>query len=133
MINQNEDRKILMEMLYQTDLIGTKLKDDGSELYTTYQEIINEQVEIDDVISNNLFNYTLNRLAYIDRAIIRLAVYELKYTETPAPVIINEAIILTKAFSDLDDEKQHKFNNKLLDNINKDVRGWYNAGTDIYS
>lgn len=118
-----QQRETLMQMLYQTDLIGNKLKEDNSEIYETYLKIMDELSNIDDIISDNLFNYTLNRLAYIDRAIIRLAVYELNYTIVAPAIIIDEAIELTKKFSDLDDEKQHKFNNKLLDNINKSIRG----------
>ena len=40
----------------------------------------------------------------------------------PAEIIINEAIEMTKEFSDLDDEKQHKFNNSLIDNIYKKIK-----------
>ena len=73
------------------------------------------------MIKTNLTNYTIDRLSFVDRAIIRLAVYEMLKTETPKPVIINEAIILTKDYSNLDDQKQSAFTNKLLDNISKRI------------
>ncbi|MDY0278401.1 MAG: transcription antitermination factor NusB, partial [Acholeplasma sp.] len=49
--------------------------------------------------------------------------YELKYSDLDTRIIINEAVELTKKLSDLDDGKQHKFTNKLLDNIAKSLRG----------
>ena len=71
------------------------------------------------MITSSLTNYTLERLAYMDRAIIRLATYEMAFTDTPKPVVINEAIQLTKSFCNLEDEKQSAFSNRLLDNIAK--------------
>ena len=73
--------------------------------------------KIDEVISKSLKNWTIERLSYVDRAIIRLAVYELLETKTPASIIINEAIEITKEYSNLDDEAQSKFTNRLLDEI----------------
>jgi len=111
-------REDIINGLYQYDLLSVKNEE------TPYLiEIINSLEEIDEIIESNLFNYSLYRLSYVDRAIIRLATYELKYTETHEAIIINVAIELTKKYTDLDDEKQHKFNNKLLDNIKKAIRG----------
>src|SRR5690554_2216791 len=84
-----------------------------------YQEVINNLLEVDDMIDNNLYNYSLNRLNLVDLSIVRLCTYELMYTDMPNEISINEAINLTKELSDLDDGRQHKFTNKLLDNIRK--------------
>ena len=73
------------------------------------------------MISNSLESYTLDRLSYADRAIIRLACYELKFMDTPKNVVIDEALEITKEYSNLDDNKQLKFNNKLLDKLAKVV------------
>ena len=75
---------------------------------------------IDNIISKNLENYSLKRLNAVDRAIIRLAVYEL-FNNTPKQIVINEAIELTKEFTDTGDKKAVRFNNKLLDNIAKNL------------
>lgn len=123
MNNLKNYRNELINYLYQYDLMSGNNVVEDEEFQATYDEIIENIDEIDDIITSNLFNYQLERLSFVDRAIIRLATYELKFTELPSAIIINEAINLTKQFSDLDDEKQHKFNNKLLDNINKDLRG----------
>ncbi|MFA7055792.1 MAG: transcription antitermination protein NusB, partial [Acholeplasmataceae bacterium] len=86
-------------------------------------QIIDELKSIDQLIETNLFDYSLSRLAYLDRAIIRLAVYEMVKTDTAKEVIIDEAVSLTKIYSNLDDEKQHKFTNRVLDNIANSLKG----------
>jgi N utilization substance protein B len=73
--------------------------------------------ELDTIISNHLENWTIDRLNYVDKMIIRFAVYEMKYTETPYEIIIDEAVRLTKKYTNLDDDKAKSFNNKLLDKI----------------
>lgn len=113
-----ELREDIIIGLYQYDLL-TENNQENSYL----NEIIEKLDEIDEIIESNLFNYSLYRLSYLDRAIVRLATYELKYTNTHEAIIIDVAIEFTKKYTDLDDEKQHKFNNKLLDNIRKDLRG----------
>ena len=78
--------------------------------------------KIDQVIVESLKNWTINRLSYVDRAIIRLAVYELLETNTPANVIIDEAIEITKEYSNLEDDSQSKFTNRLLDDIKEKLK-----------
>jgi transcription antitermination factor NusB len=77
--------------------------------------------EIDELISTTLVNYTLDRLNLIDKAIIRLAVSEM-LSDEPREVIINEALEITKQYSDLGDHKATSFNNRLLDNIHKKLK-----------
>ncbi len=76
---------------------------------------------IDEIIKKVLVNYTIDRLSYVDRAIIRLAVYEMKYEKLPRNVVIDEALLITHDYSNLDDGAQVKFNNRLLDNIAKEI------------
>jgi len=118
-------REDLVNSLYQYDLLK-RIEEENEVL----KDIILNLDEIDDIINDNLYNYHLSRLSFLDRAIIRVATYELRFTETPAAIIIDEAVNITKKYTDLDDEKQHKFNNKVLDNINKSLRGWYFAKTN---
>lgn len=106
------------------DNINTLYQIDMGVFFDETNELITDLLEklpiIDEMIASNLTNYTINRLSYYDRAIIRHSIYEVKYLNTPKAIIINEAIEITKIYTDLDDEKQHKFTNKLLDNILKD-------------
>lgn len=83
--------------------------------------VLNNLVEIDNIIQNNLVKYTINRLSYVDRAIIRLATYEMNYLKLAKEVAIDEALLITREYSSLENDAQVKFNNKLLDNIAKSI------------
>jgi N utilization substance protein B len=54
---------------------------------------------LDELISKHAENWRLERLATIDRAILRLAIHEMRATDTPAKVVINEAVDLAKKYS----------------------------------
>lgn len=72
---------------------------------------------IDKLISDYATNWQLDRMAVIDRNILRFAVYELLYMEDiPPKVAINEAIDIAKKYGDKD---SGKFVNGVLDKINK--------------
>ena len=88
----------------------------------TIVAILNNQDKIDEVIHKSLDNYTIDRLNFVDRSIIRLAVYEMLFTDLASGIIINEAVEISKEYTNLDDGLQSKFNNKLLDKISKDLK-----------
>ena len=124
---RRELRIELMNQLYQYDLYQSGEHPfipsfDNHDAKAMYDQIINHLGSIDQKIEEHLFDYRLSRLNYVDRAIIRLATYEMLYTDTEAQIVINEAVELTKIYSNLDDEKQHKFTNRLLDNVAKSIK-----------
>ena len=82
------------------------------------EEVLNNINDIDNNISKYLENWTIDRLGLTDQAIIRISVYELLYTNTPNLVCINEAIELSKKYSD---EKVSKMINGVLDKIYHEV------------
>lgn len=116
-MTRREQREAIIFKLYRYDLVQTKEEDDEFPLFN---EIVTHIESIDAIIEDALERYKLSRLSYLDRAIIRLATYEMVYTDTPKAIIIDEAIELTKAYSDIDD-KQRKFNNRLLQNIKESL------------
>jgi len=120
--NRTKSRSKAVEKIYAYDMTGemdfNEADDYAVELING---VINMKDEIDDIISRNLFNYTIKRLNLVDLAIIRVATYELLQKTLDKKVIINEAINLTKVYTNLDDDKAKAFNNKLLDNIAKDI------------
>ena len=79
-----------------------------------------EQVgEIDQLLTAHAHNWRIERMAVIDRLVLRLAVYELRTEpETPARVIINEAIELARTFSG---DEAVPFVNGVLDAVRKDL------------
>jgi N utilization substance protein B len=68
--------------------------------------------ELDPIISTHAQNWRLERISTIDRAILRLALAEMRNTSTPAKVVINEAVELAKKFSS---EDASSFINGILD------------------
>ena len=120
-MQRHEIRVKAMTLLYQKDLRESYVVEPFMDGYDLYQGVLDHLDSIDQMIKDSLVQYSLERLSYMDRAIIRLATYEMLYTETPKPIIINEAIKLTKAYCNLDDEKQSAFTNRLPDNIKKKI------------
>ncbi len=126
-MNRSELREIAIKVLYQIDIL-TSLKEsyDVNELIKEQIEIKNDFVEelVNGVLSNlkdikkmankYLNDWTIDRLSKVDKAILEVGIYELLYTETPSIVSINEAIELSKKYSD---EKVTKMINATLDKI----------------
>jgi transcription antitermination protein NusB len=71
---------------------------------------------LDEIIVKHADNWRFERLAAIDRAILRLAIYELRATDTPPKVVLNEAVELAKKFSS---EDSGAFVNGILDAFRK--------------
>ena len=59
--------------------------------------------EIDTMINENLVGWSAKRISRVSRAILRLAVCELMYTDVPVGVAINEAVEITKKYASDDD------------------------------
>ena len=118
-LNRKEQREEIIKKLYEID-ITNNFGDFFSEIKYIQESIsgvMENRDKIDEIITLNLTNWKLQRLTFIDRAIIRFAVYELYYTNTPHEIIINEALNLTRKYSDEGNNKMVGFTNKVLDNI----------------
>lgn len=103
----------------QVDL--EKLRDSKSEmqqLRVSCSELIGRVMQckddIDHILAEVIENFSPERIDPVDRAILRLAVHELKQTDTPSKVIINEAVELAKRFGTTDSSR---FVNGVLDKI----------------
>lgn len=129
-MTRREARIATMQILYSADLNNISIeeakKDIGQHVLT--EDVLNflnmvesNKNKIDDIISKSLENYSLNRLNIVDRAIIRLATAEFLDGKTDKKIIINEALEITKQFSDQGDHKATGFNNRLLENIYKNI------------
>ena len=80
------------------------------------------RVAIDGAIDKRLTNWTIHRLAVVDRNILRLGSFEILYDDaTPPKVAINEAIELAKRYGS--DDKTGKLVNAVLDKLARDHRG----------
>ena len=123
-LTRKQQREEIIKRLYEMD-INRDFSECDSE-YPYIEEVlegVSEKLDrIDGIIIENLKNWSLNRLTYIDRSILRCAVYEMEYTNTPSEIIINEALNITRKYSDEGDNKMVGFINKVLDNIKKSLK-----------
>ncbi|MGG7619940.1 transcription antitermination factor NusB [Bacillus coreaensis] len=78
--------------------------------------VVEHKSQIDEMIKEHLEKWTIERIAPVDRNLLRLAVYELVYLkeEVPANVVIDEAIEIAKVFGD---EHASRFVNGVLSKI----------------
>ena len=94
----------------------TKQEDKDFALALTDLYFANKQ-QIDDLIEGNLVDYSLDRIYKIDRAIISLAITEIKYyKQTPVSVVINEAVEMAKKYGT---DKSYAFVNGILKTISE--------------
>jgi transcription antitermination protein NusB len=131
-------REAALQMLYQWEVgrasayeaIATywPAHDSDPALEEPLREFANELVrgtiarvaEIDGILGAHTQNWRVERMAVIDRLVLRLAVYEfLAQPGTPARVVINEALELARAYSG---EEAVAFVNGILDSIRKDLK-----------
>ncbi|GHT34359.1 N utilization substance protein B [Planctomycetales bacterium] len=76
--------------------------------------IVEKQEQIDAAVTAVAVNWTLSRMTAVDRCILRLASYEIMFTETPKAVVINEAVELAKKFGT---NESAGFVNGILDKL----------------
>ena len=110
-----EDPKKCIDTFWENEEgIEGPIKEFASSLVLGF---LDNQEEIDKLISKYTTNWQLKRMAVIDRNILRFATYELLFMEeTPPKVAINEAIDIAKKYGD---KNSGKFVNGVLDKINK--------------
>jgi N utilization substance protein B len=74
--------------------------------------------ELDRRISQHAEHWRIERMPNVDRNILRLAVYEMTHSDTPAPVVIDEALELARRYSN---EESVQFVNGVLDAVHREV------------
>lgn len=79
---------------------------------------VSQTENIDRKITAHSAHWRLERMPTVDRNILRLAVYELAYLDTPSPVVIDQALELARRFSG---EESVGFINGVLDAVRKEV------------
>ena len=123
-------REEIMVILYQLDIAkDQKLNVSIDDTIKANVEVENEFVKqvvygcvtykdkIDNLANKYMNDWSIDRIDKTGAAILRMAIYELMYTDTPEVVVINEAIELSKKYSD---DNVRKIINAVLDKIIKD-------------
>ncbi len=130
MATRSELREKIMIILYQYNLMQENKLDcdietimrDNLEVIPDYVKdmvygVITYQAELDKLANEKMTSWDISRIDKTGASILRLALYELKYTDTPAVVVINEAIELAKKYSD---DAVRKMINAILDKVIKE-------------
>lgn len=136
MANRHLSRTLAMQTLYQWDFNGRNDKqipqildynkkefapdfeDEGFSRHII-ESVLKNQKEIDVLITKYAPEWPLEQITVVDRNVLRIGVYELKYDpDIPSKVAINEAIELAKTFGG---ESSGKFVNGVLGSIYKDM------------
>lgn len=125
MKSRHELREAVFKILFQIENTELDYKElleleqeeiaNSSYVNNTLTEIIDKLEEIDNIISNNLKDWKLERLSKMDRQILRISAYEILHSDIPYKVSINEAVELSKKYSEKDES--YKFINGVLKGI----------------
>ncbi len=122
-------RERALQALYQIDVAAEGIDDALARFWRSFEPVEREVRElaeglvrgvaahrraIDDTIEEVSTNWRLDRMAKVDRNVLRLAVYELLRTDVPVKVVINEAIELGKKYGS---ESSGAFVNGVLDKV----------------
>lgn len=97
------------------------------EIFTVVNDIINKRNELEKIYEPYLANWRSERISVCTKLILLFAIWELKYTETDARIIINEAIELAKCFAE---EDSYRFVNGILDPVSKEFRKELSINTE---
>ncbi len=109
--------KVKSNLEYCSDLHN--LADEGREFATKlFDTVFNNLEAIDEILKQHIKNWDINRLAIVDKNVLRLGVGEIKFfPETPVKVAIDESIELAKRYGSAD---SGRFVNGVLDAICED-------------
>jgi transcription antitermination protein NusB len=123
---RSKSREFAMQMLFQWEMSpqeprklemkfwrGAQAAEDTEKFANQlFEATLRTVKDLDEVIAKHCENWRFDRIAAIDRAILRLAMHELALQKTPAPSVINEAVKLAKKYSS---ENSAGFVNGILD------------------
>ncbi|OGF61463.1 MAG: transcription antitermination factor NusB [Candidatus Fischerbacteria bacterium RBG_13_37_8] len=128
-------REYALKMLYASDVGQFKEADECLSQFWTLSNNCPDDIKqyaetlmrgalghlqaIDAIISEYIKNWTLERIAPIDRNILRLGIYELLYEALDEKIIIDEAVEIAKKYASAD---SFQFINAILDAVNKKYR-----------
>jgi N utilization substance protein B len=134
--NRRKSRELVLQMLFQSDM-GKQTRDQVRASFWKERTDVEEDVrgfaddlfgvateetsaeKIDKLIEESASNWRLDRMAAVDRNLLRAAVAEMiGYPQTPKPIIINEAIEIARKYSN---PESVNFINGVLDGVGKSL------------
>ncbi len=137
---RHRGREVALQVLYAIDLAadeGRSKADLRAEVFERVAEnfdvpssveafagelvtgVVDRIAELDDILGVHARNWRVSRMAAVDRNVLRLAVHELRDTQTPVAVVIDEAVDLARRFGS---DSSPSFVNGVLDAVAREVR-----------
>ncbi len=132
MATRRRAREIVLQLLYEADMNPESRSEESVRRFVSqrlqgrqalmkfsnqlYSGVQLHRTDIDKSLSKHATNWSVSRMAVIDRNILRLGIYEILFGDTPAPVAITEAIQLAKRYGD---KNSGSFVNGILDRIHR--------------
>ena len=126
-MTRHEQRYKAMTIMYQAflyknnnisydidDIINSQLDEENKFIKDIVTGVLENIDEIDKIANEYLENWDISRLGYTDQAILRMGIYEIIKTDTPDVTCIDEAVELSKEYSD---DKVCKMINGVLDKV----------------
>jgi N utilization substance protein B len=130
---RTKSREFAMQMLFQWDMSQQDFAKLEAKFWKSakaadktrafanklFEGAAKEVASLDAIIVKHADNWRFERLAAIDRAILRLAIHEMNGKDTPPKVVLNEAVDMAKKFSS---EESGSFVNGILDAVHKSMK-----------
>ena len=126
-MTRHEQRYKAMTILYQAflynnnninynieDIINEQMEEKSKFVNSLVMGVLDNKEELDNIANKYLDNWEINRLGFTDQAILRIGIYEIMNTDTPDITCIDEAVELSKEYSDV---KVCKMINGVLDKV----------------
>lgn len=126
-MTRHEQRYKAMTILYQAflydsnnisydinDIIDTQMEEKNKFIEMLVNGVVKTRDKLDELANKYLDNWDISRLGFTDQAILRMGIYEIINTDTPDITCIDEAVELSKEYSD---EKVCKMINGVLDKV----------------
>lgn len=108
-MRRSDQRRDAVFANYQRDVTGRPLEDLLGEARPLTRELAEgvdtHREELDDIIEAHAKGWTVDRIAPLDMNLLRVALYEMEFTETPVEVAIDEAVELAKEYCGADAPK----------------------------
>jgi N utilization substance protein B len=130
---RTKSREFAMQMLFQWDMSQQECAKLEAKFWKSakaadktrafanklFEGAAKDVTSLDAIIVKHADNWRFERLAAIDRAILRLAIHEMNGKDTPPKVVLNEAVDMAKKFSS---EESGSFVNGILDAVHKSMK-----------
>jgi len=126
-MTRHEQRYKAMTILYQAflydnnnisyqieNIINEQLEEKNKFITSLVMGVLENKDELDNLANKYLENWDISRLGFTDQAILRIGIYEILNTDTPDITCIDEAVELSKEYSD---DKVCKMINGVLDKV----------------